>query len=129
LAAISTILKNGHAVPVASRHYVVIATALKRIIAKYERRRFFVKQVGADEEFCKLEDLVNVDFDFAAKDDHEPAIERFIRTIKDSCRSQYNMLQFIYVPKAVIRRLVLNNVFWWNALPGNTGPFDTDTIS
>jgi hypothetical protein len=113
--------------PLVMRRDVVIATALKRIIAKYERRRFFVKQVGADEEFCKLEDLVNVDFDFAAKDDHEPAIERFTRTIKDSCRSQYNMLPFKYVPKAVIRRLVLNRVFWWNALPGNTYPLDTDT--
>jgi hypothetical protein len=53
LAAISKELKIGHAVPVASRHDVVIATALKRIIAKYERRAFSVKTSGADEEFCK----------------------------------------------------------------------------
>jgi hypothetical protein len=59
LTAISKELKIGHAVPVTSRHDVVIATALKRIIAKYERRGFSVKQVGADGEFCKLEDLVN----------------------------------------------------------------------
>jgi hypothetical protein len=83
---------------------------------------FSVKHVVADEEFCKLDDLVNVDFDFAAKDDHEPTIERFIRTIKDSCRSQYNMLPFKYVPRAFIRHHVLNSVFWWNALPGNTCP-------
>jgi hypothetical protein len=120
LTAISKELKIGHTVPVTSRHGVVIATALKRIIAKYERRGLSVKQVGAAGEFCKLEDLVNVDFDFAAKDDHEPTIERFIRTIKDLCRSQYNMLPFKHVPKAVIRHLVLNSVFWWNALPGNS---------
>jgi hypothetical protein len=125
LSAISKELKIGHAVPVASRHDVVIAKALKRVIAKYERRGCSVKQLGADEEFCKLEDLVNVNFDFAAKDDHEPTIERFMRTIKDSCRSQYNMLPFKYVPKAVIRHLVLNSVFWWNALLGERGHLDT----
>jgi hypothetical protein len=122
LSAISKELKIGHPVLGASRHDVVIAKALKRIIAKYERRGFSVKQVGADEE---LEHLVNVDFDFAGKDDHEPTIERFIRTIKDSCRSQRNMLPFKYVPKAIIRHLVLNSVFWWNALPGERGPLDT----
>jgi hypothetical protein len=46
LTAISKELKIGHAVPVTSRHDVVIATALKLIIAKYERRGFSVKQVG-----------------------------------------------------------------------------------
>jgi hypothetical protein len=69
---------------------------------------------------------VNIDFYFAATDDHEPIVERFIRTIKDSCRSQYNMLPFRYVPKAVIRHLVLNSVFWWrNIFPSSSGPSDT----
>jgi hypothetical protein len=37
----------------------------------------------------------------------------------------YIMLPFKYVPKAVIRQLVLNSAFWGNALSGNTGPLDT----
>jgi hypothetical protein len=43
LTAVSKELKIGHAIPVASRHDVVIATALKRVIAKYERRGFSVQ--------------------------------------------------------------------------------------
>jgi hypothetical protein len=81
---------------VVSRHDVVLAKALQHTIAKYERRGFTVKQVGADEEFDKLEDLMNIDFDFAAKVDHGPTIVRFIRRIKDSCRSLCNMLPFKY---------------------------------
>jgi hypothetical protein len=97
LVAISTDLKIGHALLVTSRHDTEISQALKRFIARYDRHGF--SQVRADEEFYKLEGLVNVDFDFAATDDHEPVIEQFIRTIKDSCRSQYNILPFRYIPR------------------------------
>jgi hypothetical protein len=55
---------------------------------------------------------------FAANDDHEATGERFIKAIKDSCRSQYNLLPFKYIPKAINRHLVLNSVIWWNAIPG-----------
>jgi hypothetical protein len=34
---------------------------------------------------------VNVDFDLAVTNDNEPIIERFMRTVEDSCRSQYNI--------------------------------------
>jgi hypothetical protein len=111
LVAISTDLKIGHAVPVTSMHDTEVSQALKCIVARYDWRGFSVKQVRADEEFYKLQGLVNVDFDLAATDDHEPSIERFIRNVKNSRRSQYNMLPFRYVPKAVVRHLVLNSVF------------------
>jgi hypothetical protein len=82
-----------------------------------------VKQVRVNEEFYKLQGLVNIDFDFAATEDHEPIFERFIRTVKDYGRSQYNILPFRYVLKVVVRHLVLNSVFCWNGFPHCSGPF------
>ena len=127
-------LKGGHAIPLPSRHVNVVGHALKRILNGYTRRGFRIAMIYADEEFTALEGEVKVDgsddrsvavpFDFAARDDHIPEVERFNRTIKDSVRSAYNVLPFTHVPKTVVRHLVLNAVFWWNALPNDNSPFD-----
>jgi hypothetical protein len=66
---------------VVSWHDNALAKALQHIIAIYERRGFSFKQKGADEEFDKVEDMMNVEFDFASKDDHGPTIKRIVSRI------------------------------------------------
>jgi hypothetical protein len=91
---------------------------LSNIIGKYEQRGFKIGTVLADDEFSPLTTLMPTrSFNICGADDHVPEIERFIRTIKDSVRGQYNDLPFSYIPRTVLTRMVRNAVFWWNAFP------------
>ena len=56
-----------------------------------------------------------------AADEHVPAIERYIRTVKDRVWSTYRMLPFKTVPRLVLIHLVKNAMFWLNALPAMDG--------
>lgn len=47
--------------------------------------------------------------------------ERYICTIKDRVRSTYRMLPFKQIPRIMVIHLVLNAVFWINALPARDG--------
>ena len=111
-------LRVGSIEDIPNRQIPTIKQALSRVLHKYEGRGFTIGSIVADDEFESLEqELPQYSFNIAGADDHVPEIERFIRTIKDSVRAQYNDLPFQYMPKAMLVHLARNAVFWWNALP------------
>ena len=73
-----------------------------------------------DGEFeCLRQDFhsISVNLNTTANDEHNPVIERFIRTLKDAVRSIYVMLPFKRIPTIMLTDLVYYSVFWKNAFP------------
>lgn len=101
-----------------NRQMPTVRALLKQTIAQYERRGFHIRAILADEEFEPLErEFPDKTWNICGANEHVPEIERFIRTIKDSMRAQYNDLPFRYIPRVLITRMAGNAAFWWNAFP------------
>jgi len=101
-----------------NRQVTTVQRKISNTISKYEHRGFKIDTIMADEEFAPLTELMPTEnFNICGADDHVPEIERFVRTIKDSVRAQYNDLPFSNVPRILLTHMVRNAVFWWNAFP------------
>ena len=68
---------------------------------------------------CLRQDFnhISIRLNTTANDEHNPMIERFIRTLKDAVRSIYFMLPFKKIPTLMLTDLVYYNTFWKNAFP------------
>ncbi|CAJ1950718.1 unnamed protein product [Cylindrotheca closterium] len=122
LVTISRHIKFGTVERLHNRQIPTIKRALQKVIALYSRRNFKVISILGDPEFEPLEqEFPNIQVDCCGADEHEPTIERFIRTIKDRVRSNYNMLPFRRIPKLILEYLIRNAVFWLNAFPALDG--------
>ena len=79
-----------------------------------------MESLHADSEF----EPIRSDFPFintSDADDHQPDIERAIRSVKDRVRSTYRMLPYKYIPRLMVVHLVRNTIFWLNAFPVDNG--------
>jgi len=104
----------------ANRQSTTVEKALHGVIKLYRHRGFGVTTILCDQEF----ECLRPTFPFlntCGADEHVPEIERMIRTIKERTRSTYVSLPFRHIPQLMVKRLVANSVFWWNALPANNG--------
>ncbi|MFN7263281.1 MAG: reverse transcriptase domain-containing protein, partial [Cyanobacteriota bacterium] len=118
LTTLTRDLRIGTIEELPNRQIGTIGQKLKNIVKKYEHRGFKISTILADNEFEPLSSTIpELNFEICGADDHIPDIERYVRTIKDSVRSQYNDLPFQYIPRAMLVHMVRNAVFWWNALP------------
>lgn len=73
-----------------------------------------------DREFeCLRSDQMSlgIAFNTTANDEHNPIIERIIRTIKDGVRSTYVMMIFKRIPALMLTDLVYHTIFWKNTFP------------
>ena len=103
-----------------NRQINTIKDKIKGICTLYHRRGFQVESLHADSEF----EPIRSDFPFlntSDADDHQPDIERAIRTVKDRVRSTYRMLPYKYVPRLMVVHLVRNTIFWLNTFPAVDG--------
>ena len=103
-----------------NRKLQTVKAKLQSVIAIYAHRGFNVSTILADGEFEPMRPwfpLLNT----CAENEHVPEIERFIRTIKNSTRSIYQMLLFTRIPRLIAMRLVKTAVFWSNAFPSADG--------
>ena len=79
-----------------------------------------MESLHADSEFEPIRSdfpLINT----SDADDHQPDIERAIRSVKDRVRSTYRMLPYKYIPRLMVVHLVRNTIFWLNAFPVDNG--------
>ena len=97
-----------------------VISKLRSILNLYKHRGFNVSSILADGEFEKLRQWFP-QLNTCAENEHVPDIERYIRTIKDSTRSTYNMLPFTRLPRIMVIQLVKNAVFWLNSFPSKDG--------
>ena len=105
-----------------NRQAPTFIAAIRDVVALYKARHFKVSTILADMEFaCINNEFPNIHVDICGVDDHIPEVERYIRTLKDRTRSQYNVLPFTHISKLVLRRMVENANFWLNAFPPTDG--------
>ena len=99
-----------------NRQIKTIKERIRTICTLYQRCGFKVDSLHADSE----SELIRPEFPFintSDADDHQPDIERAIRTVKDRVRSTYQMLPYKYIPPLIVVHPVRNTIFCLNAFP------------
>ena len=98
--------------------------SIQSITAKYKARGFTVRTIFADNQFeCLRNDLMELEItlNVTAADEHEPFIERSIRTMKERVRCIFNNTPFKRVPTRMIIEMVYSAVFWLNSVIPENG--------
>ena len=105
----------------------------------YSKRGFTIQTINMDSQFAPIKSDVeqgNANEEGPTKnlvtaDEHEPHIERFIRTSKERIRSVQCTLPFEKLPGKVTIELVYSCMFWWNSMnkfKGVSGTLSPRTI-
>ena len=111
-----------------NRKSKTIINAVTQVKSLYNSRGFTITDIAMDGEFEPLSgELADLEMQFnpCARDEHVPAIERQIRTIKERTRCIFNTLPFKKLPRRMIIEMVYNVIFWLNAFPHRDGVSDT----
>ena len=101
-------------------------TAIKRIVGVLRRgdlrpRVLLFDGALAYESFQHRLNMLGIQLNTTAQDEHVGEAERFIRTVKDRMRSAFNMLPYATVPKVMVIELAKFVVFWLNSFPNKNG--------
>ena len=76
---------------------------LKKMVRYYNKADIMVSMIRADNEFRPIEEEMEkdceLDFNFAAPDEHVPDIERENRVLQERFRAEYHHLPFKLIPK------------------------------
>ena len=86
-----------------------IATALRQVLQMYHRRGFKVQFLLGDGQFEHIRKYfvdTDVTINVTGRNEHVPAIERAIRTIKERIRAIVNQLPFKAYPHRLIVEMV-----------------------
>jgi len=91
----------------------------------YEARGFTITRIEADQEFaCIANDILHIDLNIAAADDHVAEVERSIRTVKERRRCSVQGLPFRRIPKAMVRAVIEGAHKTLNQFPAKNGVSD-----
>ena len=119
MVSISRVIKFGTATELDSLKMPAYVRTITTILRIYASRGFVVRTIVADNGFAPL--LQNNDFltlgvnlNLTSEDEHEPHIERFIRTLKERCRMCFSLLPFSKVPRRLAIELVYCQTYWYN---------------
>jgi hypothetical protein len=101
-----------------------LVKGIKNIAAVYKRAGFKIVATLMDGEFEPLRgDLADAEIalNTTARDEHVGDIERFIRTLKERMRANYNTLPFTRIPTRLVIEMAKSCVFWLNSFPHPNG--------
>ena len=85
-----------------------IMAAMKVVKSMYSKRGFKILHILMDNEFEPQRGnlaMMHITLNTVAKAEHDPEIERYIRTIKERTRAIYNTLPFTRMPACVIIKM------------------------
>ncbi|OEU11892.1 hypothetical protein FRACYDRAFT_245012 [Fragilariopsis cylindrus CCMP1102] len=101
----------------------ILELEIQRIIKLYAVRGFHVKFILVDIQFKAIKDRgqLTATVNVVGKGEHVPAIERFIRVIKERCRCYYAMLPFKSLPRIMVIHLLITVMFYINAFVWRKG--------
>ncbi|KAL7574572.1 hypothetical protein ACA910_015922 [Epithemia clementina (nom. ined.)] len=112
--------------PIASRNKATLLLETMAIIKLYQARGFIVDNIHADREFeCIKNELLPVNLNTTAADDHVGEVERSVRTIKERVRATIQGLLYRRLTVLMIRELVIGAVKALNMFPVESGISDT----
>ena len=78
-----------------------LVKSIRQIHSQYAKRGFKITHAHMDGQFEPLRAelaKMKISLNTASNDEHVPEVERYIRTIKERTRGQYNVLPFKYLP-------------------------------
>ena len=115
----SRVIKFGSATELKNMEISIIIPILVTILHIYVSRGFTVISIAADNGFAALENnkdflSLGVNLNLTSEDEHEPHVERFIRTLKERCRMCFALLPFTRIPKRMVIELVYCQIYWHN---------------
>jgi len=111
-----------------NRSSATLMKAIRPVLNIYRRGGFTVRTMLMDGEFIPIRGelaTLGVALNETGRDEHVGDIERYIRTVKERCRSVYCMLPFKQIPGRMLIELVKYSVFWLNSFPHERGISDT----
>jgi hypothetical protein len=121
LVTVSKYIKYIYVRFIEDRKSGTILEAMQHVFTTYNSAGFNIKEIHCDREFEHLE--MELESEFAVRvnlttaQEHQPDIERPLRTIKGRYRSMYNLCPFKMWPKLMIIRGASEAVKWLNSLP------------
>ena len=98
--------------------------SLLQVNCLYKRRGFKIQHFMMDGQFEPIKanaENARIAVNTTSRDEHEPVIERYIRTIKDRSRSVWSTLPLKKVPVRMIIELVATSVFGFHCFPRHDG--------
>jgi hypothetical protein len=105
-----------------SRMSAQLSNSIMKIVKLYARTGLIVQLVMMDQEFDKVENIVNmVKINTTAARKYVGDIERNIRVIKERSRAIVSNLPYKILPRQVIIHLIYFSVLWLNSLPSAVG--------
>ena len=128
MVSISRNIRFGTVEPLTGTKAELLLRAIKNIRNTYAQGGFKVDWMLMDGQFENLRgDIANlgIRLNEVAEDEHVGEIERYIRTVKERCRSACTVLPFKRLPARMVIELVRRAVFWLNAFPHQNGVSDT----
>jgi hypothetical protein len=124
LVTVSWNIRFGTTERLASRHADVVGKAMTTVLVFYRQRGFRVKECHGDNEFEPLRGVLadsGSHLNVTSEDEHVPEIERYIRTVKERCRANYNTVPFKKMPAMMIVELIQSCNFWLKMFPARDG--------
>jgi hypothetical protein len=124
LVTISHDIKFGTVEHINSRRHDVVLAAVGRVKAVYAMRGFKLKRCHADYELESMRtDMTDmgIALNTTSENEHEPVIERYIRTVKERTRATWNVLPFKKIPVGMVIEIVKGSVMWLNTFPPTGG--------
>ena len=111
-----------------NRTKAAIIGSITDTIKIYNHRGFDVSFMHGDGEF-EIDDLKDVISPTEAviygRNEHVPIVERFIRTIKERCRTTYKAAPYTMYTSLMVQHLVESRVSWLNRFPSKNGVSDS----
>ena len=107
---------------ISSRDKAVLLNELESILNFYEAKDYVITDVHADHEFQYIrEDIIPIELDVCAPDDHVHEVERSIRTVKERVRCTSHSFPFKRIPRVMVRAIVEKAVRDLNQFPAKDG--------
>jgi hypothetical protein len=124
LITISRNIKFGTAEVLVNRKASTVLKSVQNACRIYGIRGLRVSFLLMDGEFEHMRaDLASlgIALNATSNDEHVGEIERYIRTVKERCRSMFSVLPFAQVPPHMVIEMVYSSVFWLNSFPPRDG--------
>jgi len=96
-------------------------TGINKVIKLYKDRGVNIETMHADGEFRKIENIVDVNVDCCATNEHVDRIERRIRMIKERTRCYWVDLPYKKAPRIMVDENLYDINEWINAYPSKHG--------
>jgi len=96
------------------------------VLNLYQSREFSIPDIHADMEAkCIRNDVLPLQLDIPAADDHVGEVEHSVRTMKEHTRTTIHGLPFKHLPKLMVKELVFNSAKALNQFPAQNGISNT----